>query len=348
MAFNDYLSELVSSIPRMSAPLATLLVNRAWAEIRDIRVWSFLQQAKDLYAPPIVFAGTASVTQFSPNITFDATAIAALNASQSLPPIASQSIGVGRQFRVGSVGSSQISLNNAGAVYTLLTYDPITGAATLDRPYADVTATGSQYMVYKAYFEPPVTDFVYYRSIVNVSTGYGIIRDALSVPQESLAIFDPERQSTGDAYYLSPFVTDYQNPQATPPATGTIAHEFYPHPTNPATYQCFYVRRGTALSPTQDLPQTFPSHVLVHRARMHCCDWALMNVANYTELQGTNWVLAKKEATDMFRETLILAIKQDDQFAPRMPMRVGRWYQQFPLGGQWLQSHALPPGYMQP
>jgi hypothetical protein len=185
---------------------------------------------------------------------------------------------------------------------------------------------------------------VRYRAIVNKTSGYAIVRDALNVPQESLDVFDPQRQSTGDAYYCSPFVTDYINPSG----TGVPAHEFYPHPIVPSTYDVLYIRRGQALSASQDLPGTFPSHVLVHRAMMHGCDWAMKNLAMFPELQLTNWVQAKQSAVDSFRETIILAIKQDDQFFPHMPMRVGRYYSQFPLGGQWLQSHALPPGYMQP
>jgi len=292
--------------------------------------------------PGIVTAGTVAVTQFSPSITFDATAIAALNASQLSPPIASTSIGQGRQFRVGSQASTLIA--NSGPLYTILTYNSVTGVTTLDQPYQDKTGSGLLYQVYKAYYEPPVTDFVAYRSIVNKTSGYAITRDSLNVPQESLDVFDPQRQSQGDAYYVSPFLTDYINPSG----TGVPAHEWYPHPTFLATYDVFFVRRGQALSPTQDVPSTFPSHVLMHRAMMHGCDWAMKNLAMFPELQLTNWVQAKKEAKDSFRDTLILAIKQDDQFMPNMPMRVGRYYSQFPLGGQWLQSHALPPGYMQP
>lgn len=343
MAFNDYVAELVGAIPRLSAPYAITLVNRAWAEIRDIRLWSFLLQSKSVPVPAAVTAGTVSVTQFSANITFDATAIAALNASQAQPPIASTSIGVGRQFRIGSLGGSSL-ISNSGPLYTLLTYNPVTGAATLDQPYQDTTGASFSFQVYKAYFQPPVTDFVRYRSITNYTSGYSIIRDALNVPQESLDVFDPQRQSTGDAYYVSPFVTDYINPSG----TGVPAHEFYPHPVVPATYVELYERRGLPISPTQDLPSTFPPHVLVHRALMHGCDWAMKNLAMFQELQLTNWVQAKQSAEENFRETLILAIKQDDTIFPHMPMRVGRYYSQFPLGGQWLQSHALPPGYMQP
>lgn len=344
MAFADYVAELTTTIPGLEAPAAIKFVNRAWAEIRDIRKWSFLTQLKDVYAPPIVSAGTVTVTQFSPAITFDATAIAALNASQAQPPIASTSVGVGRQFRIGSVGSSNINFNSAGAVYSLLTYNSGTGAATIDRPFAGNSGALQQYMVYRCYFEPPVTDFVRYKAVTNYTSGYGIIRDALNVPQESLAIFDPQRESTGDAYYLSPLMTDYQNPNA---VGGTIAHEFYPHPTNPAIYTCLFQRRGTDLSPTQDLPNTFPPHVLIHRALMLACDWALKNVPNRPELQGTNWVIAKESEDKDFRGTIITAMKQDDEITPIQPVRVGRYFAQFPPGGQWLQSHSLPLGYNQ-
>lgn len=342
MAFADYVAELTTTVPGLEAPAAIKYLNRAWAEIRDIRQWSFLTQNKDMYAPPIVQAGTVTTTQFSPTIQFDATAIAALNASPMLPPIAAVPVGVGRQFRIGSSPSAN-QISNAGSVYSLLTYDPVAGVATLDRPYAGNSGSLQQYLVYRAYFEPPVTDFLRFISVTNYVSGYGIIRDALNVPQESLSIFDPQRQSTGDAYSLSPFMTDYQNPQA---SGGTMAFEFYPHPTNPAVYTGLFRRRGTDLSPTQDLPITFLTgagkEALIHRSLMHCCDWALMNVPNRPELQQTNWVLAKEEKVKMFRETIMLAIKNDDEIQPKLPMKVGKYYSQFPPGGQWLQSHALP------
>lgn len=343
MAFNDYVAEITNTIPGLEAPAAIKYLNRAWALVRAIRKWSFLIQFKDLYAPPIVTAGTVTATQFSPTITFDAAAIAALNASPSLPPIASQSIGVGRQFRLGSASSSG-TFNNAGSVYSLQTYNNITGVATLDRPFSD-NAGGSllQYMVYRCYFEPPVTDFIRYISVTNYASGYAIIRDALNVPQESLDIFDPQRQSTGDAYSLSPLVTDYQNPNN---AGGTIAHEFYPHPTNPAVYRALYERQGSDLSPTQDFPNTFIGQAgqdaVIHKALELACDWALMNVPNRAELQQTNWVLAKEGQKEHFKEAIIQALKKDDEIRPRLPMRVGKYYANFPPGGQWLQSHALP------
>lgn len=338
MAFADYVAEVTNSVPGLEAPAAAKFVNRAWKEIRDIRKWSFLTQNKDLYAPAIVSAGTVTTTQFSPNITFDAAAIAALNASPSLPPIAGVPVGVGRQFRIGT-SPSLTQISQAGTVYSLQTYDPVGGGATLDRPYAGASGSLQPYLVYRAYFEPPTTDFVRYISVTNYQSGYAIIRDALNVPQESLAIYDPQRQSTGDAYCLSSFMTDYQNPNN---AGGTIAHEFWPHPTNPAVYTGLFRRRGTDLSPTQDLPNTFPDSVLIQRAMMHACQWALENVPSRPELQGTNWVIAKESREKMFREDLILAIKQDDEIQPLIAARVGKYYAQFPPGGMWLQSHALP------
>jgi hypothetical protein len=345
LAFADYIAEL-TQIPGLEAPAAIKFIQRAWKEIRDVRTWSFLVQNKDLYAPQIVIAGTVTVTQFSPNIQFDAQAIAALNASPALPPIAAQSVGVGRQFRVGAVIGTVANpaLNNSGAVYSLLTYDPVGGGATLDRPFAGNGGPLQQYMVYRCYFEPPVTDFLRYIAVTNYTSGYAIIRDALSVPQESLAIFDPQRQSTGDAYSLSPFMTDYQNPNN---PGGTIAHEFYPHPTNAAVYTGLFRRRGTDLSPTQDLPNTFPDSVLMARAFVHAADWALSNVPNKPELQGTNWVLFREGKEKMYRENLILAIKQDDEIFVKPSLRVGKYYATFPPGGQWLQSHALPLSTMQ-
>ncbi len=103
MAFIDYWRELEGTYPKMPGTLAQIYVNRAWSDVRDAGPWSFLQGFGVLVCPAVISAGSVTVTQFSTTIVADATAAAALNAVvSSTPPLASTSLGVGRQIKVGA------------------------------------------------------------------------------------------------------------------------------------------------------------------------------------------------------------------------------------------------------
>lgn len=330
--FSKLITELEGAIPHLPRIHAAQLVTRSWEEICDLRSWSFLVQYADIYAPLLIQAGAVTVLLGSNIVLADATAKAALNlvalSPNPVPPLSGE-IGTCRQFRVGSSTAS-------GPIYNISAYDSISGLITLDRPYTGDNATGQPYLVYKCYYSLPSTNFLKYDSIVNPFSGYGIIRDALNVPQQSLNIFDPQRCSFGDAYYLSPFRDTI---------TGNIVHEFYPHPQTNTTYQALYRVFATPFDIATDLPATMPYYLVAHRSYMQACDWALQNVGNFPELAQTNWVLAKKSRQSDFESARIMAIKRDDAISPMLPVRCGRYYANFPMGGQWLQSHALPLGY---
>jgi hypothetical protein len=330
MAYRSYVSELVGTIPKLPYPLAQKLVNRAWKDIRDARLWSFLVQTGDIETAAIITTGSVSVTQGSPVIQLDADSSTALQAvailPPPLPPLASPDLGVGRQIRIGVTGSG-------GPLYTIIAADFGSSPATLtvDRPYAAVTGTNQPYMVYKAYYTPPFDDFLRYFSVTNMNAGYTIRGKKLYYTQAKLNAIDPQRGGTGDAYIISAYK----------PGTGGIpVHEWYPQPVNAATYNCVCQRRGTDLSDSVDLPSTFPDSVLMARAFMHAADWALANVATYPELAQTNWPIFKAGKQSLYKDELILAIKQDDEISPLVPFLQGSYFD-FPLGGQFLQGHDV-------
>src|SRR5271169_6135804 len=145
MPFQNYCSELVGTIPRLPYPLAQTLVNRAWKNIRDMRLWSWLVSLDDIEAPTIITNGTVTVTQNSNQVLMDATAKSALLAvALSNPPLASPTLGQGRQIRIGVTGSG-------GPIYNIIAVDSTTGYLTLDRNYADSSGSGQPYFVYKCY-----------------------------------------------------------------------------------------------------------------------------------------------------------------------------------------------------
>lgn len=325
MAFRDYYSELIGTIPHLPPPLARTLINRAWKDIRDLRLWSWLIGYGDIVAPAQITAGTVTTTLGSTVVQLDAAAAAALQpVALANPPVSSSLLGQGRQIRMGVQSSS-------GPLYTIVAADFTANTLTLDRAYAAVGGAGQTYQCYKAYYAPPDTDFLRYLTITNMTSGYSITGRKLYYDQTKLNLIDPQRGAKGDAYLLAAFSVD---------STGRPVTEWYPHPTNLAVYNCIYRRRGVDLSETVDLPATFPSTALIHRAMMHAAQWATANVATFPELGQTNWMMFIQARQSMFKETIIQAIKQDDEIFPRLPTVQGSGFD-FPLGGEFLQSHDI-------
>jgi len=146
-------AELVGTVPRMSALHAQQLINRSWARIRDSRLWSFQFVADaQLFVPYGITGGSVSATFGSTQIVADASAAAAFNAvATANPPLASPTLGVGRQIRVGSTNGISTP---TGPNYNIVAWD---GASklTIDRPYGEATVSRAAYQVLKCYYAPP-------------------------------------------------------------------------------------------------------------------------------------------------------------------------------------------------
>lgn len=329
MAFNDYIGEVIGVFPRIPQPYIPILLNRAWNNIRDMRLWSFLVGYGNIIAPAAITAGVCSVTNGSPTIIVDATAAAALIAQALLPapnpPLSSTTLGQGRQFRINGSAS-------AGPWYNIIAWDGV-NTLTLDLPYASITQTSIPYTVAKVYYATPLAppDFRRYLTVTNKTSGYTIRGKRLLYTQQKLNAVDPQRGGTGDAYVIASYLTD---------SNGNMVHEWYPNPVNSGVYNAFFQRQGLPLSATVDLPSTLDSSLLMYRTFMLACDWATANVSTFSELAQTNWVQLRKQHQDSFRETLIQCIKQDDELMPQMPIQNGYDFD-FPLGGQFLQSHDV-------
>src|SRR5215472_19201456 len=146
MPFIDMQTELRGSVPKFPISLAPTLINRAWKRIRESQLWSFNMIEFAWSSPAVVTQGAVTITQGSPNVTFDATATAALNASVLATPV---SLITQRQLRVGTSG-----------IYNIIAFNSSTGAAILDRPWFDLPGTAVGYQVYQVYYVPPVSDFL--------------------------------------------------------------------------------------------------------------------------------------------------------------------------------------------
>ena len=347
--FTTMTAELVGTVPRMSALHAQQLINRSWARIRDSRLWSFQFVADaQLFVPYGITGGSVSATFGSTQIVADASAAAAFNAvATANPPLASPTLGVGRQIRDGSTNGISTP---TGPNYNIVAWD---GASklTIDRPYGEATVSRAAYQVLKCYYAPPAPPpfqnlspdlrFVRYMSITNKNNGYTIFGPNLYWSQAQLNAIDPQRGGQGDAYIVANYGRN---------SLGQPVVELYPNPVQFTTYSASYWTRWPDLSGNQDLPQMpyeLPDLVMF-QSKALAADWALANVNTFPELGQTNWVAYRQTQTAEYRASVINCFKQDDEIYPHIPFRQGQGFM-FPLGGQFLQSHdvtsILPRGY---
>lgn len=325
-------NDLIGSIPRLPPPLAQTLVNRAWHDVSDSRLWSWRFMTGYIVTPNNITTGTADVALGSDLVTMDADATTALNAAQTPPPIFSTENGIGRQFRTASPSSGI-----PGAIYTIKNWDGA-GSLQLDRPYQEATQAGAPYQIYKCYYQAPpadgssTPDFLRYMSIDNPSSGYSIRKRKLYKSQADLNAVDPQRGAYGTTYVIANYPND--------PTSGNIVHEWYPHPVTLQVYKCLYQSVGLDLSDTNPLPLTCPTNLVMQRAYMYGCQWALKQVSVFPELSQTNWILAYNMHKKDYQEELILQIKQDDEISPLKAFTQGEVFD-FPLGGSFLQGHDV-------
>src|ERR1700677_3052976 len=126
-------AELRGSVPKFPMAFTARIINRAWRTVRESNLWSFNLYASAWISPPIITSGTVTATLGSPNIQFDTVvALPAINAAQIASPY---SLITQRQFR----------LSFAGGIYNILSFNNFTGAATLDRQFADPSGTNVSY-----------------------------------------------------------------------------------------------------------------------------------------------------------------------------------------------------------
>src|SRR5258708_8613969 len=287
MAFQDYATELTGWIPNLDLLLAQKLVNRAWRDIRNARLWSWLIGEGTLVCPGIVTSGTVTVTQYSNLVAPDAVADAALNGLNN--PLLTQ-----RQFR--SVGG--------GPIYNIIEATVLAGVVTqltLDRPWMEATKAGANYQVYRCYYTPAdgagnfITDFLMFMVINNPTDGYAIVGKNLFLSKAELDARDPTRGSQGNPYAVASYKVD---------ANGFPVYELWPHPTVPRALPYIYRRRGVPLSSTVDIPGNMSSDIVVQHALEYAADWAIINAGRFAELKDVDFQLIKSEAARMYKRQL--------------------------------------------
>lgn len=317
--FLDHYNELIGYSGGVLNPnLAKTLVQRAHRDILESRSWSFLFEEGVLQTPEQINAGTVTVTQFSNQVTADATAKAALDAVNLDIPLGT------RQFRVGSTDR----------IYNIDSYDTGTGVLTLKEIYSEASASDVAYSVFKCYYLPPkvnlVVDFLRFVSVRDLEDGRTL---QLNVHKKDLDRRDPQRSAGDPPVVLAAYKHD---------SNGDPLFELWPTPTTARAYLALFVKRGQELeADTDELVYPLTDELLMTRAQYHLCHWAEMSKGVHAPLRLTDWRFLLGELSSRYERLLLQAKKQDDEIfnqnamLPKRPMG-------YPPSAAWLQQHDWP------
>lgn len=350
MAFVDLTAELAGTLPGLSPLLAEKYINRAWLQICQERLWSFLTINGIVVCPAVVTAGAASITRYSPTVTLNSVASAALLAQTVLgavPGLTNMAIRFGATVPV------------TGMVYNILVANatvPTAIVLTLDRPVVELTTALASYQCYRPYIVPPVADFLKWESLVDSTNGITIANDRLNYTAKDFDRWDPQRSSQGLAYRLGNYVGAYAPLPATGAvvpnpnvARGTNVYELWPHPTSGQIFSASFRRRGAAFTlPTDVQPPSIPDDLIMQRALgWHAYPFAKANAANFPTFKGVNWTDLVTLARASYAEQLVDAKRQDEEAAPQQVWNRGHGLRTtsgqfpFPIDANYLQSHLV-------
>jgi hypothetical protein len=292
--------------------IAAIHVIEAYNEILKSRTWSFGLQSGTWYSPSIITAGSVSITQFSTTFTVNNDgALAAWQAAAASPyPPINQ-----RQIRFGSVQGGGTSVGASIHVYSVLSFDGLTGIGKLDSGVQESTSTASQYQLYRSLYGPPWTgsdiqslDPVY--EIINVAdpvNNYSF--DDITLTQALLNQQDPQRsQFGGNPYYLASAPYD---------ANGNPQWEMYPSPTAAIPYLVDWQMQGLAPeSPSQVgaflatyIPARLQPKTIREAAMVEACKWAMKQRA----LAGVNWMQALQAHERSYEKCYMDDARDDDE-----------------------------------
>lgn len=292
--------ELIGAVPKLPPALSPKLINRAWRTIRLSNLWSFNMFEASIITPPEVTAGTATVTQGLTAITFDATAIAALQAAQLANPY---SLITQRQFRVSQ-----------GGIYNIISIDFATGKAVLDRIFGDPSSAGIGYQCYQVYYSTPMQDFLTYISVTNPQLNYDLTK---RYTREYIDRIDPQR-----LYYAFPEaivalgVDQRGRGTQTPSATlGWPLHELWGQPVQVYTYQTYGVRQGVDLVNDDDtIDYSVAEETVLARARMYAYEWAEANKEQTPRNEGPDFKFLYSAAEREYKTNVVRDRKNDREY----------------------------------
>jgi hypothetical protein len=296
------ITELRGSVPKISITFCPTLINRAYKDIREANLWSFLLYESSWITPPLISTGTMTATQGSTAITFDANAVAAINTAQLL---STYSLITQRQLRSSA----------AGGIYSIISYNGGTGAAVLDRPYADQSfGAGLSYQLYQLYYPAPFIDHLTYLTITNPSMFLSL---DLTATRSTIDLTDPQRSWYEFPTKAVPLGIDYRGQNtATPSSTlGFPLYELWGQPVSPFTYQCYGLRRGTDLvNPGDTLPYQIPQEMVLARAKYYAYEYAEATKDMSPRSSGPDFKFLMAQTMVLYGKLLTLYRKQDKEY----------------------------------
>lgn len=338
MSFSSLSSELVGRLPGLSPFLADTFCSRAWREIRDERLWSFLQDDCGVVCPTQVVAGTVNITQFSATVVCDATASAALLAITLPSPLDLTAM----QIRFGGTGDAA----QTGQIYSITDFDDTDPAAlelTLDRVVVQTTNAVSGYQCFRCYIKPVVEDFLAWQSLVDMTNGWSLRLDYTSTAFDRR---DPQRQAQGLAYYCGAF-------KGNPGTQPRPQYELWPVPTSGQTFYGRFRRQGADFFDATDTQSPIiPDSLIIERALgYHAYPWAAQNVGAFPAFQKNNWPSLMLQSKQAYQQDLLRAKKQDDEQELQTVWARGhglvhgtpgfKGMTNYPIDAAFLQSHLV-------
>lgn len=295
-------AELRGSIPKLPWSYTGTLINRAWRQVRESNLWSFQLFESSWISPPLITAGTVTLTQGLSTITFDATAIAAINAAQIAQPY---SLITQRQFRNSA----------AGGIYSIIAYNGATGVTTLDRPYADQpSGAGNSYQIYQVYYTAPYKD---HRTFISVRNPSMFLDLDLTTTRAEIDAMDPQRTWYQFPSRVVPYGADLRGLGTTTPSSTLYypMYELWGQAVSPFTYQCYGIRNGSPLvNPSDTLPPIIEEELVLARARGYAYIWAEANRDLSPRSSGPDFKFLLGASEAEYKELKTLYRKQDKEF----------------------------------
>jgi hypothetical protein len=324
MAFLNMWSEIVGSVPKIPRPFAKTLVNRAWKDVRRKNLWSFLMFDGRWISPPLINAGTVTVTQGSTSVVADAVAAAAILAGSLSPTLITQ-----RQLRAGLSG-----------VYNIVAWDTV-DTLTLDHAWAEPSAVGSAYSIFQCYYPPPMKDFLTWVSVRDMVNFNALFTTRLT--RQELDQSDPQRMWFGIPSDVVFFGADGNLAGLTP---GWPLFEIWGHPQFEIAWQLYGIRRGTDLvADTDELPPAVGEDCVLALARKYAYEWAEANKGDAPRNAGPDFRFliggAEAEYQRLFREYRKDDREMVDNYFARLR---GVSYPQFLAHYNTLSATASPGG----
>ena len=305
MALSNMIAEMRGAVPGYSALLARTHIQNAWMDVRNMKGWSFQLGNGGFGTPPLVNAGSVTVTFGASTVTGDAAASTAWATASQPGSLLTQ-----RQFRIAATGT----------IYNIVGYTPGTNAVlTLDRPYYDTTSGSTLgYSLYQCYYPVPVADFLAWESVLDVNNAIDLVVGTAKKNKDWVDANDPQRQIFSNPGSIIPYGTDQRAGSST---AGWMVYELYPQPQAQYAYQTWYSRRGADIVlPSDTLPFPITEHVIKTLARVKAYEWLIVKLqAEHPDrnVSGIQFAMgaAAKEAAAQLKE-----IRMEDRD------RVDMWY----------------------